>query len=331
MLIPEVRETLQDDERRLAYLALVVAQLSWSGFHIIYQEAGFDPLLFACWREVLASACMLSICYGFGTVPSWPARSSILTFVICGYCSFLNVVGSLFAIQYLGGATFSICQPLSPIITALLSCREEKMGPGRLLGMVMAVAGAIVAETQKADEASSASANTLGVVSVAVQVTAMSTLIIIQRYAMHDEGHEWSAFTLQYYLIGTAFSLLFLLLRSASSSSPSSTSANIDAPGIGALLYAGTVATALAYNCITFASRRLPSGTVTLYVCLQPLFTGILSFFVLKLSVTVGQLCGGLLVCAGLLVTVHFSPVTPVTASVYRYPTVGSVQVSTGN
>lgn len=182
----------------------------------------------------------------------------------------------------------------------------------------------------------------LGLVSVATQVTAMSTLIIIQRYAMQDQGHESSAFTLQYYLVGTAFSFGFLLLRSvtwsAGNERSASISTNFDAAAICALVYAATIATALAYNCITFASRRLPSGTVTLYVCLQPLFTGVLSYVALRLPVTVGQVWGALLVCAGLGVTVQFapgaaaSPAAVSTSSSSMYPSErqrqGNVQVS---
>lgn len=303
-------------ESTVAHIALMVAQLSWSGFHIIYQEYGIDPLLFAAYREVLASVFMLGICVAsIKTMPAWPPRCDYLTFVICGYCSFLNVVGSLFALQYLGGTAFAICQPLIPIVTAVLSSREEILGLGQGAGILMAVAGAIIAETQKSPTASSLKdpllndgVDALGYIAMSVQVTAMSTLIIIQRYSMLDGGYDSRTFTFYYYSTGTVLTLFFLALQETAAPRSGATGSQLT-PAVGlALLYAATFATALAFNCITYAGKHLPSSTVTLYVCFQPLFTGIISHFALRAAVTMGQVWGALLVCAGLAVTVRLSP-----------------------
>ena len=60
---------------------------------------------------------------------------------------------------------------------------------------------------------------------------------------------------------------------------------------------------ALAYSLLSFANKGLPSSTVSMYACAQPLITSVLSFWLLGDAFNALQLFGGCLVVAGL----HFT------------------------
>lgn len=308
-------------ETRLAHLGVILAQLFFSGFHVVAaavltKENNVDPLMFAFWRELLSCMFMLVVALRFSSPAEspqlrWPRLSDWLGFAICGYCSCSNVVGSLFALNYLRPTQFSVMQPIIPVVAAVFNARQERLSTRRVLGVLCAVAGAILVSSQlqlskdSGPESGSKGADTnttLGFVIAAVQVTSMATLVTIQKPLLQEEGYDSTWFTLWYYSIGALFTVLFVIQQAMS---PHGLDAVISNPSVWlGILYAAVFATTFPFNAFSYAGKHLQAGTITLYVALQPLFTSLLSSFFLDSHPSLLDAAGAALVVTGLVVTV---------------------------
>jgi len=211
-------------DRRLAHCLLVVAQLCFSGVHIVAAAVDDDPLTFALLRELLAVVCM-SV-YAFAPHRSggaaeakrkWPSIGDGAAFLICGYCSFFNVVGSLFALKYLPPTRFSLFQPLQPVIASVFNARQEPLGKSsRLCGIVLAVLGSALVQLQREDSStvkSSGGDATLGTVIAVTQCTAMATLVTVQKPLLQLDGYDPATLTLVYYSIGALLTALIFVAQ----------------------------------------------------------------------------------------------------------------------
>ena len=72
-----------------------------------------------------------------------------------------------------------------------------------------------------------------------------------------------------------------------------------------ALVYACVFATVYAYNCYSWAGKRVSPAITTVYNTLQPVGTCILSVVFIGTMVTLPEVVGGILVMSGLVITVY--------------------------
>lgn len=331
----------QMNEQFKAHIALVLAQLCFSGFHIcasivLRPENHVDPLVFAMYREILACICMYAVMRHSRNLAQqriYPRQGDFIPLLICGLCSYCNVVGSLFALEYLRPTEFSIMQPLNPIIAAALNWRIEKFSVMRLFGVAVAVGGAILVQlqldpgTQSAASTKNTDANsTLGFVIAFIQVASMATLITIQRHSLQEDDYHPAAFTATYYAIGTLLTLVSFVFKIGTDSGMP-TARQVFVPSaivwVG-LLYASIFATTYPFNAFSYAGKFLSAGVVSVHLALQPIFTSALSFMFLGIPVTVAEVFGGLLVIIGLLISLKYTISVPLRdAAAIRYAGLG--------
>ena len=72
-----------------------------------------------------------------------------------------------------------------------------------------------------------------------------------------------------------------------------------------AVAYASVFATLFAYNATSWANKRLSPSMTTAYNTLQPFDTVLLSFVILSIVPSPSEMAGGLIIAAGLAVTVY--------------------------
>ena len=86
-----------------------------------------------------------------------------------------------------------------------------------------------------------------------------------------------------------------------------------------AVAYASVFATLFAYNATSWANKRLSPSMTTAYNTLQPFDTVLLSFILLAIIPSPSEMVGGLIIAAGLVVTVYGRCVhLSITSSLYH-------------
>ena len=110
-----------------AHVLLLTCQLCWSMWHVIGSltlQEGVNPIIFALYREITASICMLLVVFivlGPKLSNLYIDREDIIRFVVLGFCSFVNVVFAIVALEYVPATTFAVMQPLIPCIATFIS------------------------------------------------------------------------------------------------------------------------------------------------------------------------------------------------------------------
>jgi len=290
------------------HLALIFTQLCFSGWHILSSLAlgnGANPLVFAFYREITASICMCIYVY-FLHIEFRIYKEDICRYVFLGFCSFVNVVGSVFALDYISPTKYALFQPTIPCIATLLSItlRLEKITILKLLGIALAFAGAVIVTLWDPDGNLNANDSnpTLGLILVICQVTCMASLIVFQKPLLSK--YEPVLLTFAYYSIGSLFTCVMMLIWIPWLTAPDMYFNHKLWPWL-TLIYAVLFPTFFAYNAYSWAGKRLIPSVTTVYSTLQPVGTGILSYVVLDQQITVGYIVGGIVVIIGLFVTVY--------------------------
>ena len=290
----------------LSHGALIASQLCFSSFHVVAALVVTDPLSFALWRELLSCVCMLAYArLSRKSSVELPSKDWVV-FIVCGVLNFTNVVGSLFALYYLSPSRFAIMQPLIPCFAAAVSLRTEVFSPLRIAGIMLACIGAVIVQFQSivAEQSRPQDNAPLGYTITTVQCASMAAFLVMQRDVLAVDGFHSASFSFLCYGIGTLFTLGIFLF----SWTPSSTFFPTEGKVVGALIFSAVFPTTFAFNSFAYAGRHLSPSTIATYTALQPLFTASLSLIFLGTGLSLGEVFGGLIVIAGLVVTVRNAP-----------------------
>lgn len=289
-----------------AHLLLILTQFCFSGWHIVGSQAlndGADPLMFALYRELTASALMLGIIrYEQHLLKVEKADWS--RFFFLGACSFTNVVGTIIALGYLSATRYAILQPSIPVWACLISVALgfERLTVFKSIGILLSVGGAVLIETWSEGDSDDDSSNVLlGTIIVIIQCTAMASITVFQKPLLAK--YPSPCVTFVYYGIGSILTVLMAIAWCTRFTVYDFYFNGEKTPWI-ALAYATIFASLFAYNAISWAGARLSPSVVTVYWTLQPVGTVVLSLIVWGRVVTVPEAVGGLLVCLGLITTV---------------------------
>ena len=134
---------------------LLITQFIFSGWHLLgflVIRSGANPLIFALYREIIASALMLLYVliringnYNMLRIDMGDYRQ----FLFVGFCCFVNVVGTVISLQYISPNRYAILQPAIPVISTIISCaiKLEKFTAMKAIGISVAAFGAIITES----------------------------------------------------------------------------------------------------------------------------------------------------------------------------------------
>jgi drug/metabolite transporter (DMT)-like permease len=120
-----------------------------------------------------------------------------------GFFSFVNVVGTILALQYISAVRYSVMQPIIPVIATMISVMKglEILTVYKALGICCAVGGAMLVELWHSGNEGGNSNIALGTALVCVQVTAMASLIVFQKPLL--SRYDPAVLTFVYYSTGS--------------------------------------------------------------------------------------------------------------------------------
>lgn len=302
-----------------ANILLLVCQLCWSGWHVIGSltlSKGVNPIIFALYRELTASVCMLLLVFilvGPKLSNLYIDREDIARFIFLGFCSFVNVVFAIVALEFVPATTFAVMQPIIPCIATFISVLVglEQTSLMKIFGILLAVTGAVVIEAWKTSSSSNGDENDSlngkenylkGYIVIGCQVTGMACLIVFQKSMLAKYPPPMVSFT--YYFIGSLFTCLVCIIWGSHYERAEWIFNGLTLPWY-ALMYASLIGTVFTFTSVSWSCKRLPPSITTVYWTWQPLFTATLSYIVLHQIIHLNEIVGGLLVTIGLIITLQ--------------------------
>ncbi len=312
-------------QKTISGIALIGAQLSFSGWHVIgsicLKDGNTDAFVFAFWREILSTILMVFLFHYIHHDQNFNLKTSLSiiynvlfgqdckSFIFLGFCSFLNVMGATLALSMTDASIFAILQPLIPCVATSISIMTgfEGYTHVKCIGICMAVIGAVVVEVWGGTSSSTSSTSSLiGLIIIIIQVTACGTYLVYQKPILAK--YHSTLVTLLYYTVGTAFTSITIFCYSLWTNL-SSSSMILDAavfPWLG-ITYVVVFSTLFAWNAFSYAGKYLSPSLCTVFMSLQPVFTAIMMYLVYNQVLTTPQYFGAVLVIGGMVVTVKGS------------------------
>jgi drug/metabolite transporter (DMT)-like permease len=224
--------------------------------------------------------------------------------IAAGILSFMNVICGSLSLKFIAPARFAIFQPCIPcVVTALcILFKLEQMSPLKLLGILLAVAGAFIAELWKMGGSDSAQEANIpvGVFFATTQVLAMGSLLVVVKPLLNK--YEPAVVSAMYFIVSCA-AIVFVVICRIDTIPLYNFAFNGQPLAWLALLYVATFATLYSFSAINWGGKFLPPTVTTVFFTFQPVGTIILSATLLGVGVTIPEVVGGLLIVSGLVVT----------------------------
>lgn len=277
------------------HLALLAVQMSFGGFHVVAKTLLDDlsPLALAGIRVGIATP--LLVLLAWYSDRCLPKRRDLPTLALLGLLGvFLNQVLFIVGLQFTTATNAAILMPSIPVFAVAVAAALgiESVGWRRLLGIALAVAGALVVLGPARLATSSSLA--LGNLLILLNCLSYATFLVLQRPLL--ERLPWRTTIAWSFVFGGAGVLAvasFDLARLEPASIASSTWAG--------LAYIVALPTVFSYAVNTWAVKRSSPSTAATYTTAQPLFAATLASLFLGETLGWREGAGFLLIAAGLL------------------------------
>jgi drug/metabolite transporter (DMT)-like permease len=253
------------------HLALLAAQLSFGGFHVVAKAALAElaPLALAGLRVALATPILLALAWRHDRcVPS--RRDLPILALLGGLGVFGNQILFIVGLQRTTATNASILMTSLPVfaVAAAAVLGIERIGPRRLAGILLSVAGALVLVNPL--RLSTGGETALGNGLILLNALCYALFLVLQRPVL--ARIPWRTLIAWSFLLGGAGILVV--------SGPAL--ARLDPARVSTGTWLGVAyvvlfATVLAYALNTWAVRRSSPALVSAYSTLQPLVTSALA------------------------------------------------------
>jgi len=278
--------------------ALLLVQLAFGGFHVVAKAllAGMAPMLVVGLRVLIATPLLVVIAWRKDrTLPS--ARDWAWLALLGGLGVTANQILFIEGLQHTTASNASILMTCLPVFAvaagALLGI--ESVGPRRLLGILLAVAGALVMVHPGSFETAgpTTGTTTLGNLLILGNCLSYALFLVLQRPILRRL--PWRTVIAGSFLCGGPL-VLAASLPTLATTDP----ASIPAASWMGVLYIALFATVFAYAANTWAVRRSSPALVAAYGMLQPVVTAGLAMAFLGETLGWVEGAGFALIVAGL-------------------------------
>ena len=277
-----------------AHLALFIVQLTFSGLHVIgkYVLETVHPFALAALRVLVATPVLLALAWRRDRV--FPRRSDLPLLALLGLLGvFLNQILFISGLQLTLATNAAILITSIPVFAAAIGAAfgVERFGPGKLLGLMLTVAGALVLVNPFRF---SFTGSMLGDFLVLANCLSYAGFLVAQRPAL--ERLPWRT------VIAWSFAWGSLgVLTVGGRHLPGLFDGSLSTAtwiGIGYVILFPTI---LAYSLNTWAVNRSSPALAAGYTTLQPLLTAILAAIFLSEVLGWRQAVGFAAIAAGLI------------------------------
>lgn len=279
------------------HAALLLVQLAFGGFHVVAKAllSGMAPMLVVGLRVLIATPLLVLIAWRKDrTLPS--ARDWAWLALLGGLGVTANQILFIEGLQHTTASNASILMTCLPVFAvaagALLGI--ESVGPRRLLGILLAVAGALVmVHPGSFSIAGTAGKTTFGNLLILGNCLSYALFLVLQRPILRRL--PWRTVIAGSFLCGGPL-VLAASLPTLAATDP----ASIPVASWMGVLYIALFATVFAYAANTWAVRRSSPALVAAYGMLQPVVTAGLAMAFLGETLGWVEGAGFALIVAGL-------------------------------
>ena len=284
------------------HLALLAVQVSFSGLHIVGKVIleSLPPLAVASLRVLVATPLFLALAWYVDR--KLPPLNSLPHLAVLGLLGvFLNQVLFVNGLKYTTATNAAILMSSVPVFAVGIGwlTRIERIGPGRLTGVILAASGAVILLDPR--RFSLADATFLGTSLILMNSLSFAAFLVLQRPVL--SRLPWRTVIAWTFLFGGVGVLAV----------GGSTLADVDmsavAPGIWwGVAFVGLVPTFFAYLLNTWAVQRSSVTLVAVFTTLQPLLTALMAIVFLQEQLRAPQVAGFLLIASGVWLVSLRSP-----------------------
>ncbi len=284
------------------HLALFAVQLAFGGFHVVAKGllASLHPLALAGLRVGLATPILLWEAWRHDRL--LPARYELPRLALLGFLGvFLNQVLFVVGLKFTTATNAAILMPSIPVFAVALGALSgvEGVGPRRLLGIGLAVAGSLVLVDPTQFSLSPGSG--LGNVLILLNCLSFSGFLVLQRSIL--ARLPWRTVIAWSFAFGAAG----ILPLAAPHLAVVSLGALPPAVWWG-VAYVVLIPTVLGYAVNTWAVQRSSPSLAASYTTLQPVLTAVLAALALGERTGWRDWAGCALIAAGLWRVSHRQP-----------------------
>ena len=278
------------------HVALLVVQLLFSGLHVVGKDVlgELHPMALACLRAGFAAPALVA--FALWRRCRWPALRDLPILALLGLLGVAaNQVLFIQGLAYTTATNAAILMPSIPVFAAGLGALFgiERIGPRRLAGIGLAVAGALAVLDPTAF--SLADKQTVGNLLILVNCLAFAAFLVLHRPVMRRL--PWQTVIAGSFVFGALFVFAVgapaLLATDFSALSPGT---------LGGIAYILVFPTLIGYGLNTWAVRRSSPTIVAAYTTIQPLASAALAAIFLGETFGWKEGIGFVLIAAGLWV-----------------------------
>jgi len=277
------------------HAVLLFIQIVFGGFHVFgkYVLYYLHPLTLAGIRVLVATPLLLLIAWRIDRViPS--VRDFPYLALLGGLGVFVNQLLFVIGLEYTTAINAAILMPSIPVFAVALAVLGgvEKIGPMKLLGVFLAVAGALV--MLNLAQFSLSEDTIFGNVLILINCISYAAFLVLQKPLL-KRLPPLTVIAWAFLFGGTAVFLVSIPYL------PVLKSATLPGAVYLGILYIVLLPTTINYALNTWAINRSSPSLVATYITLQPLAGGILAVIFLKESAGWKEVWGFLLIVAGLI------------------------------